>query len=107
MGGIFKCPHEGCSIPCHLRKASRRKSSSHCGSSFKAEMRRMISSFRPLGIKTCCTSVTNPSLYSWEVNSCMILSDSFTNTYIFSKSARTMAVTASTMTGVRKAKQVS
>src|SRR5215208_7992905 len=46
------------------RNALSRHSSSHSGSPFFAEMRRMMSSFRPLGAESDSISVTKPYLYS-------------------------------------------
>ena len=44
---------------------------------FFREISRMISSFRPFGMKSCSTTVSNPCSYSPEVTSSMIFSLSF------------------------------
>src|SRR6266480_5720273 len=54
----------GSSIVSQCRYAFSRQSSSHLGSFFLAEMKRMISSFSPIGAESASISVTNPHLYS-------------------------------------------
>src|SRR5712691_2236265 len=49
------------------RNASRRQSSIHSGSFFLAEMKRTVSSERPLGAFSDSISVTNPYLY-WSTS---------------------------------------
>src|SRR4051794_25622762 len=46
------------------RKALSRHSSSHSGSPFLAEIKRIMSSFSPLGAASASMSVTKPYLYS-------------------------------------------
>ena len=52
------------SISRKRRYALRRQSSSHSGSFFFAEIRRTMSSSRPVGIDSCSMSVTKPYWYS-------------------------------------------
>src|SRR5918997_3236578 len=54
----------GSAILSQPRKAFRRHSSSQSGSPFLADIKRMMSSFRPLGAESDSISVTNPYLYS-------------------------------------------
>src|SRR5574344_2744245 len=63
MGGTSTCPHEGCVCCSQKRKACKRKSNIHSGSPFFLEISRTMSSFRPFGIISVCTSVVNPNSY--------------------------------------------
>ena len=61
-GGNETLCHSGGVIVRQKRNAFSRHSSSHSGSSFLDEMRRMTSSFNPAGILSSSTSVTKPYL---------------------------------------------
>src|SRR5580698_3086479 len=64
MGGYFTNCQCGSFIVSQWRNALSRQSVSHCGSFFLAEIRRMMSSFKPGGADSVSTSVTKPYLYS-------------------------------------------
>src|SRR6476620_11934831 len=64
MGGYVTLGQCGSFIVSHRRYALSLQSSSHCGSSFFAEMRRMTSSLTPGGNVSASTSVTKPYWYS-------------------------------------------
>src|SRR5271169_5066376 len=64
MGGNFTFAHVGSCIFSQWRYAFKRHSSSHSGSPFLAEIRRITSSFKPGGTVSCSMSVTKPYLYS-------------------------------------------
>src|SRR5438094_3733903 len=64
MGGWWTFAHAGSFIVSQCRKALSRHSSSHSGSPFLAEMRRMTSSLRPGATDSDSMSVTKPARYS-------------------------------------------
>src|SRR3990172_10575987 len=64
MGGLWTLCHVGTLIVSQWRYAFSRHSSSHSGSFFFEEIRRMVSSFSPGGATSCSISVTKPHLYS-------------------------------------------
>jgi hypothetical protein len=63
MRGKFTFAHAGSSSTSQRRYASRRHSSIHSGSPFLAEIKRMVSSERPLGAYSCSMSVMKPCSY--------------------------------------------
>ncbi len=60
--GYFTFGHAGSVIVSQWRYAFSRNSSSHSGSFFFAEMKRIVSSLSPLGAVSDSMSVTNPCL---------------------------------------------
>src|SRR5436309_7789505 len=64
MGGWCTFAHAGSFIVSQCRYAFRRHSSSHSGSPFLAEIRRITSSLSPTGTVSDSMSVTKPALYS-------------------------------------------
>ncbi len=57
---MFNRDQSGASIVCHRRNAFSRQSSIHSGSFFLAEMKRTVSSVRPLGANSCSMSEEKP-----------------------------------------------
>src|SRR5690606_27580954 len=64
MSGIGKCCHPGSCIFLNAWNPFRRHSSSHSVSSLLAEIKRMVSSFRPAGAISISISVVKPNSYS-------------------------------------------
>src|SRR5215475_10390616 len=77
MDGYFTFAHFGLasafSSAAQWRYALSRQSSMNWGSPFLAEIRRMMSSFKPLGTRSSSISVMNPHLYSRSARSRIVL----------------------------------
>src|SRR3546814_818597 len=74
MAGNVTSGQVGSGMVIQCRYAFRRHSSSHSGSAFLAEMKRTISSFRPLGAVSASMSVTKPYLYLSSARTCSTVS---------------------------------